>query len=190
MCGGEVSPEHLYQRQQDKANVLVNLLDRLGIKPGDRIVDVGSGPGFMSIMAAERTGSHGRVWAVDVWAEALDYLGARCTERSIDWVHPIVADAVSFAVPMADIDCFIVVDMLHHVDDAQAVIRHLAEIFPKGARGVVSDFRMVAEREFGPDLAMRIPEERMRAWLTAAGLMIVSAWHPPDEHYAFLVKKP
>lgn len=186
---GGVTPERMFQRQEQKAHVLTELVDRLGLAAGDRVLEIGSGPGFVSLLAAERVGPTGRVWALDVSDEALGYLADRCAERGFGWLSPIVGDAAAFAAPAADVSRFLVIDMLHHTEDPEAIVRHLSEILPAGARGVVSEYLPVTEKRFGPDPAMRIPEERARGWFAAARFSIVSTWYPPDEHYAFLVEK-
>ena len=38
---------------------------RAGFKPGDTLIDVGSGPGYATLDLAELTGENGRVIAVD-----------------------------------------------------------------------------------------------------------------------------
>ncbi len=186
-----MTPERMFRRREQQARVLADLLDHLGIAPGDQVLDVGCGPGYASLLAAERTGPGGCVWAVDVWTEALAYLRDRCAERGIGWVRTVAGDAASFQFtpPAPRIDRVLVVDMLHHAADPEGIVRHLAGMLPAGARGVVCDYAPVAEKRFGPDPAMRIPEARMQAWLVAAGFAIVAAWRPPDEHYAFLIER-
>ena len=50
------------------------LLDLLGIEEGDIVADIGAGPGFFSLRAAERVGRTGKVLAVDVQPGMVDGL--------------------------------------------------------------------------------------------------------------------
>lgn len=187
--GAAMTPERMFRHRQQNARVLTELLDRLDIGPGDRVLEVGAGPGFVALLAAERVGPAGQVWALDVWREGLAYLAGLCAERGIGWVHTVVVDATTFPAPAADLNRFLVIDMLHHTPDPRAIVRHLAEVLPAGARGVVSEYLPVEFKRFGPDPAMRIPEDRLRQWLESAGFTVDAAWYPPDEHYAFLVTR-
>lgn len=45
---------------------LEDLLDRAHLQPGERVLDVGSGPGLLALLAAERVGPKGHVLGVDV----------------------------------------------------------------------------------------------------------------------------
>jgi SAM-dependent methyltransferase len=52
-------------------------LDRIGVQPGERVLDVGSGPGRLAIPAARRVGSQGSVVALDLQQGMLDRLESR-----------------------------------------------------------------------------------------------------------------
>jgi ubiquinone/menaquinone biosynthesis C-methylase UbiE len=186
---GGPGAELMFRRQEEKAHVLAELMDRLGLRPGDRVLDVGSGPGFGSLLAAARVGPTGHVWSLDLSRPALDHLMARCAERGVHWVTPVPADARRFDLPDPSINRFLMLDMLHHAADPEAVIRRAGQVLPPGCRGVVSNYDPSAPGRFGPRPSRRIPEPSVRAWLEAAGFAIESEWRPPDEHYAQVVRR-
>src|SRR3954468_13432922 len=55
------------------------------LQPGERVVDVGSGGGFASFIAAEQVGGDGRVIGVDMTAEMLDK--SRATAQALGFDH-------------------------------------------------------------------------------------------------------
>src|SRR5215471_16319353 len=55
------------------------------LQPGERVVDVGSGAGFDSFIAASQVGDTGRVIGVDMTAEMLDK--SRATAASLGYDH-------------------------------------------------------------------------------------------------------
>ncbi|MDA8347064.1 MAG: methyltransferase domain-containing protein [Thermaerobacter sp.] len=183
---GGVTPERMFGRQEQKGHVVREVLGELGLFAGDEVLDVGSGPGFASLLASERVGPTGKVWALDVEPAPLAFLQDRAKE--IDWLHVVEGDAADFALPSDGVRRFLLTDVLHDVADARAVLHHLAKVLPQGARGVVSDYLPVEQKWFGPDPRRRIPEERVQEWLGEVGFTILKTWHPPDEHYAFLVE--
>jgi predicted methyltransferase len=50
------------------------IIDILGLKSGDAVADVGSGPGFYSIRFADIVGENGRVYAIDTNEKHVDYV--------------------------------------------------------------------------------------------------------------------
>jgi arsenite methyltransferase len=47
------------------------LLERVPMKPGLTLLDVGAGTGFMTVELAQRWGPHATVIAVDPWAAGM-----------------------------------------------------------------------------------------------------------------------
>jgi ubiquinone/menaquinone biosynthesis C-methylase UbiE len=94
--------DEVYARQAKRAHLLGDWLDALGLKPGDHVLEVGAGPGYMSLILAERVGKDGVVYAVDRSAEALSYLERLQGERGIRHIRRIVADAATLEAADAD----------------------------------------------------------------------------------------
>ena len=64
------------------------LLDRVPLKPGIVILDVGAGTGFLTVELAQRCGPAAKVIAVDPWTAAMDpwvevCRGARCSPQNL-----------------------------------------------------------------------------------------------------------
>lgn len=177
-----------WRNQVSKQLVLVELLDHLGLGPGDRVLDVRSGPGLVSLLAAERVGPQGGVWALDHSAEALDFLRQRQAERGLAQIRTVLADMADFQLPDPAINRFVIADALHRTAGAEALVNRLGRVLPAGALGAISDYDPAVPRHLGAQTADRLPEATIRGWLEAAGFTVVQAWRPPDEHYALLVR--
>ena len=105
------------------------LLDRARVGPGMRVLDAGSGPGRLTIPAAERVGPSGEVVAIDVQDGMLASVRRRVTERGFANVRAVLGDVVS-SVDTADIGagCFdraLLVAVLGEVPDREGVMRAL-----------------------------------------------------------------
>jgi 2-polyprenyl-3-methyl-5-hydroxy-6-metoxy-1,4-benzoquinol methylase len=59
------------------------VLRRIGLEPGMRVLDVGCGPGRLTIPLAERVGSSGEVVAFDLQREMLDIVERRARDRGL-----------------------------------------------------------------------------------------------------------
>ena len=160
-------------------------LDRLAVRPGDRVADLGAGPGFFTLPLAERVGPAGRVYALDVSAEMLDRLRARNPPEQVEIVQseesrlPLATGAVGLAL---------LAFVLHELHDPPAFLAEVRRILAPGGRLVVLEWTP-REEEMGPPLAERLPRGESRRRLEAAGFEIAEEGEPNTSNY-FLVARP
>ncbi|VFM97597.1 MAG: Methyltransferase domain-containing protein [Candidatus Kentron sp. G] len=74
------------------------VLDALGLETGERVLDIGTGPGFVAAEMAEAVGSNGLVYGVDSSEQMLQAACKRCEDKP--WVRFEAGDAL--ALPVAD----------------------------------------------------------------------------------------
>lgn len=82
--------------------VMAVSLRKLGIRPGDRIADIGCGTGKVSIAASLVAG---RVYAVDRRAEAIAYARQAAAEAGAVNIDFFEGDAVEFLAGIDRLDC-------------------------------------------------------------------------------------
>ncbi|MEB3983047.1 class I SAM-dependent methyltransferase [Mycobacterium sp. 663a-19] len=106
-----------------------------GLRPGMRVLDVGSGPGDVSFIAARLVGPTGTVLGVDVAPEMIELARARAAEKGLTTVQfmqsPI--DAIALDEP---VDAVIGRLILMHLPDPAATLRQLSNRVRRG--GVVA----------------------------------------------------
>ena len=78
--------------------------DRAGFGPGQRLLDVGCGPGFASLDLAERVGAHGQVLAIDSAPAYLEHLRQQCQQRQLLQVMPQLGDLAKERDPASELD--------------------------------------------------------------------------------------
>ena len=71
------------------------LVDLCGLKPGDRVLDAGTGTGFAALHAARQIGDHGRVVGVDISQGMLSEARADAAAADLTNVEFIQCDATS-----------------------------------------------------------------------------------------------
>ncbi len=118
------------------------LLIGVGIVEGMTVVDLGCGPGFLSLPAAEIVGAEGHVYAVDIESKMVDLVRAEAAERELSNVTTLRTngDRVTLADGIADFAiCGLV---LHYKDDDEAragVLRDVARLLKPGGGLLVID---------------------------------------------------
>ncbi len=178
-----LSWEQVYARQALRAELMDDWFAALRLKAGDRVLEVGAGPGYVSFALAERVGPDGTVYAVDPAAAALAYLERLQEERGVRQIKRIAADAATLDPRTAPADSVLVTMVLHHADDPAAILRNVARAVPAGAPVVVGEFHPDGPCKLGPPRDHRLSPERIKAWCEEAGLRVTDYRRQTPEHY-------
>jgi ubiquinone/menaquinone biosynthesis C-methylase UbiE len=109
----------------------------LGARPGDRILDVGCGPGFYCAELLEQVGSDGSVVGVDSSPAMLALAARRCQGHDNVSFHE--ADALSVPVEDRGFDGAVCVQVLEYVPDVAAALSEMHRALRVGGRLVVWD---------------------------------------------------
>ena len=75
--------DEIFSRQLLRAGLVEGWMEALHLQPGACVLDIGAGPGYVSLVLADRVGPDGLVWAVDRSADALAYLERLQCERGV-----------------------------------------------------------------------------------------------------------
>jgi len=109
----------------------------LGPHTGERVLDVGSGPGFLAGAIAHAVGPGGRVSGVDISEPLLAVARSHCAHQS--WVEFRHADATR--LPFADhaFDAAVSIQVLEYVRDVDAALAEIHRVLRPGGRVVIVD---------------------------------------------------
>jgi ubiquinone/menaquinone biosynthesis C-methylase UbiE len=114
------------------------VLALLGVGPGDRVADLGAGGGYFTFRLAEAVGGSGRVYAVDVDDDMVEYLEQRARELEAANVTVVRGAYEDPKLPDGEIDLVLVCDTYHHIADRTAYFRGvLADLAPNGRVAIV-----------------------------------------------------
>ncbi len=161
------------------------VLAALGLKPGERVADVGCGPGYFAVPIAVAVGPEGKVWAVDVEPKMLERTGQHAREAGVSNVELVNCREDDPGLPVGRVDTILIVNTYHHFPNRAAYVAKLREALVPGGRLVNIDFipKSRDERGFGPPLKMQIPREAVDAEMVAAGFRPVGSYDFLPEQY-------
>ena len=98
------------------------LLERVPMRNGLSILDVGSGTGFLAIELAQRCGPESTVIAVDPWQAAVARLRAKIEYLGIQNLRVLEQDAADIELPHSSIDVVVSNLGINNFDNADAVL--------------------------------------------------------------------
>jgi arsenite methyltransferase len=162
--------------------------EALALRPGERVLDVGSGPGFLTSEMALEVGPEGRVHGVDASESMLALARRRERAAAAAPVELYVADALELPFADASLDAVVSTQVLEYVDDVPAALAEARRVLRPSGRLLVLDtdwdsivWHAIDERRMGRVLAAwnehladpYLPR-RLPALLRAAGLELTA----------------
>lgn len=109
-------------------------IDRLGLEPGMRVLDVCCGSGASALVAAERVGPEGRVIGVDLAENLVQRARVKAMIRRLGNVEFQVGDFERLDVPAGSFDAVVCVFGLYFAPDMWGALRRLWRWLRPGGR--------------------------------------------------------
>lgn len=148
------------------------------LKPGEKVLDLGSGGGMDVLMSARRVGPEGHAYGVDMTDEMLALAESNKAKSGLTNATFLKGTIEAVPLPEATVDVVISNCVINLADDKSAVIREAYRVLKPGGRLAVAD--MVEMEALAPEvkkaadawtgcIAGTIPVDDYRQILVGAG---------------------
>jgi ubiquinone/menaquinone biosynthesis C-methylase UbiE len=116
------------------------LLLAAGVHAGDRVLDIGCGPGYFARMLAEAVGQQGSVVGIDAAPEMIEYASRKARRLANCRFQAGAAEALAF--PDSSFDVVVSSLMMHHVPQELRLqaAREMRRVLRPGGVLLLSDF--------------------------------------------------
>jgi ubiquinone/menaquinone biosynthesis C-methylase UbiE len=179
------TPEQMHRRHHDPGAMIRALEDpsrdayqkpdqvveALGLRPGEVVADIGAGTGYFALRFARAVGDKGRVFAVDISPEMIRHMNHRIRDEGVNNVVTVLADPDDPLLPDASVDWFVIVDTWHHIEDQEAYLQRMKRMLRPGGHVAHIDFQK-RDLPVGPPLSMKIAREDLVRQMQAAGFRL------------------
>ncbi|WP_435098745.1 class I SAM-dependent methyltransferase [Halorubrum sp. N11] len=172
-------------------------LRQLGLTPGDRVVEIGSGNGYFALPAA-RIADPATVYAVDVDEALLAELDALAADHGIDNVTAVEGDARALSELLPEpVDFALLANAFHGIADRAAFVEAVAAALAVNGRFAVVNWHDRPREETtidgeprGPPTDLRIsPAATRRAVEDASDLRLAREIDLPPYHYGLVFER-
>ena len=149
------------------------VLAALDLQPGQRVADIGSGNGYFAFHFARAVGPEGKVYAVDIDAEANETVKWQAGEQGLNNIETILAATDDPRLPEDGVDLIFLCNTYHHLDDRTEYFRSVRRYLRPGGRLAIVDFRRGGSF-FARITGHATDAEVLRRELEAAGFAVVN----------------
>jgi ubiquinone/menaquinone biosynthesis C-methylase UbiE len=161
----------------------------LELRPGQVVADIGAGTGYFVPHLSKVAAKGGRVLALDVEPNMVEYMRRRGAKEGWTNVDARVVAPDDPKLPPASVDRILIVDTWHHIDDRSSYAAKLATALKPSGSLMVVDFTL--DSDTGPPLAHRLAPEQVIKELEGGGLRasVVAAETLPKQYVIRAVKR-
>jgi 2-polyprenyl-3-methyl-5-hydroxy-6-metoxy-1,4-benzoquinol methylase len=125
------SPKRIADQKIDE------VISRLKLKPRMVVADIGAGSGVFSRPLAKAVSPSGKVYAVDIQQDLLDYINQRDEQEQILNIKTVLGEFNDPKLPARNVDLAFINDVLHHIENRAAYLKALGTYMSKSGRIVI-----------------------------------------------------
>lgn len=170
---------------------LQRMSQRLEIKPGSTVLDVGTGTGVFLPFILKRVGGQGRLVALDLAEEMLRRARAKGFSRNIEYLQADIASP-----PLSDeaFDAVVCYSSFPHFQNKPVALKEANRLLKKGGKLFICH---TSGRKEINDIHRQIPllandilpgEDEMATMLSAAGFAHIEVYDGSDSYFASATK--
>jgi len=182
-------PAEQYIAAMDKPDRVLKIdevIEKLKLKPGDIVADIGAGSGVFSIPMAKAIAPNGILYAVDIDQKMLDYVATRAKKEGITNLRTVLGEYDDPKLPVKDADVAFFHRVLHMIEHRQIYVNATAKYLKPDGRFVVID----KNREDSPESWMWLNQSDVDTWMAAISFYPAEKFAVFDDRYFVSYQRP
>lgn len=167
------------------------VVDQLEFKNGMKVADFGCGAGFFSLVLAQKIGSEGTVFALDILPEKLEAVWGQAKNLGITNITTKRANLElegGSQLPDGSIDWVIIKDMLFQNANKEKILIEARRILKDDGKILVIEWK-TEDASIGPERKLRISKEDLTELVQKNDLGVLKEIKTGDFHYGLVLIK-
>jgi ubiquinone/menaquinone biosynthesis C-methylase UbiE len=162
------------------------VVEKLRLKPGDIVADIGSGSGTFSIPMAKAIAPNGILYAVDIDPKMLEYVAERARKEGVTNVRTVLGVDDDPKLPVKDVDVAFFHRVLHMIEHRQIYLNDTANYLKPDGRIVVID----KNPEQSPNSWMWLKQSDVDTWMAAIAFYPAETFNVFQDRYFVSYQRP
>jgi len=148
-----ISSAYSTEQARDGHGEAEKVMNRLGVRSGMRVADVGAGDGYYTVRLAQRLGRGATIYAEDVEQSHLDRLAARLVREGIAGITLVRGTPADPRLPERSVDLAILAHVYHEIEHPYEFLYRLgAALAPHGRVAIIDNDKPTGEHGTPPAL--------------------------------------
>ena len=165
----------------------------LELKPGDIVADIGAGAGAFSRPLARAVAPTGKLLAVDIDKNLLQYVDQRAKQEQSDNIQTVLGKFDDPNLPTRQVDLAFFHDVLHHIEHREAYLKALSSYLkPNGRIALIELNQKDPQTPHRGQTELLISKDEVEHWMAAAGFRPVreiSMYGMKDKWFIIYVRR-
>jgi predicted methyltransferase len=163
----------------------------MGLTDGDVVADIGCGTGYFSRPMARAVAPGGRILAVDIQPEMLDFLKKILESEGLSNVELIQGGSDDPKLAPESVDWILLVDVYHEFQQPKAMLAKMREALKPDGKVALLEYRLEGDSAAHIKIEHRMSPEQVRQEWEPAGFRL-AALHEflPTQHFFVFEKAP
>ena len=175
-----------HKREQEEASTLMR--EKLELKPGMNVCDMGSGNGYHALPMAKAISPGGKVYCVEIQQEMLDMLQKRAEAAGVKNLVSVLGQPWDPKLPESSCDIILMVDVYHEFSYPPQMLAGMRKALKPGGRIVQVEYR-AEDDEVPIKPEHKMSKVQVKKELTANGFKLVKEFDGlPWQHMMWFEK--
>jgi 2-polyprenyl-3-methyl-5-hydroxy-6-metoxy-1,4-benzoquinol methylase len=167
------------------------IVGEFGVTPGMSIADFGCGSGYFTILVAQKTGTSGKVYALDIMESALDAVRLKAKAARLDnieTVHTNLEVIGSSSLSDRSQDMVLLANVLFQSNKKEEIFKEANRILKSNAKMIVIDWNK-GGAGFGPPDHLRTDDIAIQNLGVSTGFTFEKSLDAGKFHYGLIFHK-
>jgi ubiquinone/menaquinone biosynthesis C-methylase UbiE len=166
------------------------VIEVMKIKPGQIIADLGSGGGYYSLRFAKIVGEQGKIYAVDINQENLDYIKKSAKESGLNNIITTITKEETFHLPEKNLDLIFMRNVTHHVPNRTKYFQNLKNFLKTNGKVVIIEYKKRFSFTYQGIFGHNVKKETIIKEMRDAGYLLEKDFSfLPEQHFTIYSKQ-
>ncbi len=166
------------------------VIEKLKLRPGQKIADIGAGGGYFSLRFADKVGEEGRVYALDTDQDLLDYIEDIALERGSNNIETILVKEDDIDIPDNELDYIFMRNMTHHLSDRVDYFSSLKRFLKPTGTVTIIEYKEGKSFTFRGIFRHCVPKKIIKHEMDEAGYFLEDEFDfLPEQHFTIYSKE-